>query len=148
MNSKPLGIDDISGFEFVKEILHGDPTYAINFDRIQWDSRYNQYVIVEFLLCEEAQSVTPYTSHPNRYFLKNKQKFISLWEISQQFNARLYLVNYAKKGTKHEDEVLFMLVKDVDEKNRENFVTTEDYKMTRAQFSQRFRAMNKRGRKS
>jgi len=147
MKSKPLGIDDISGFEFVKEILQGDPTYAINFDRIQWDSKYNQYVIVEFLLCEEAQSVTPYTSHPNRYFLKNKQKFISLWEISQQFNARLYLVNYAKKGTKHEDEVLFMLVKDVNEKNISNFVTTEDYKMTRTQFSQRFRAMNKRGEK-
>jgi len=97
MTSKPLGIDDISGFEFVKEILHGDPTYAINFDRIQWDNKYNQYVIVEFLLCEEAQSVSPFTSHPNRYFLKNKHKFISLWEMSKQFNARLYLVNYAKK---------------------------------------------------
>ena len=145
MTSKPLGIDDISGFEFVKEILHGDPTYAINFDRIQWDNKYNQYVIVEFLLCDEAQSVSPFTSHPNRYFLKNKHKFISLWEISQQLNARLYLVNYAKNGTKYEDEVLFMFVKNVDENNASNFVETEDYRMSRELFSKKFRAMNRRG---
>lgn len=145
MTSKPLGIDDISGFEFVKEILNGDPTYAINFDRIQWDNKFNQYVIVEFLLCEEAQSVTPFTSHPNRYFLKNKQKFISLWEISQQFNARLYLVNYAKKGTKNDNKVLFMLVNNVNENNAPNFVTTSDYRMSRDKFAEQFRAMNKRG---
>ena len=69
--SKPLGYDDTSAFEFVKEILAGDPTYAINFDRIQWDSDYGGYVIVEFLLCDEKQferGITPYTSHPNRYF--------------------------------------------------------------------------------
>ena len=30
-------------------------TYAINFDRIQWDSNYDGYIIVEFLLCDEKQ---------------------------------------------------------------------------------------------
>ena len=147
MTSKQLGIDDISGFEFVKEILHGDPTFAINFDRIQWDNKYNQYVIVEFLLCEEAQLVSPFTSHPNRYFLKNKHKFISLWEMSEQFNARLYLVNYAKKGTRNDNEVLFMYVNGVNENNAPNFVDTDDYQMTREEFSERFRAMNNRGKK-
>ena len=145
MTSKPLGIDDVSGFDFVKEMLDGDPTYAINFDRIQWDSKYNQYVIVEFLLCEEAQSVNPHTSHPNRYFLKNRHKFISLWKITQKLNARLYLVNYAKKGTTHEDKVRFMLVKNVDENNAPNFVETEDYEMTRKRFAKKFREMNLRG---
>lgn len=99
MKSKPLGIDDISAFEFVKEMLQGDPTYAINFDRIQWDSQLNQYIIFEFLLCDEKQMVNPHTSHPNRYFHKNSQKFISLWNLAQKLNARLYLVNYAKIGT-------------------------------------------------
>jgi len=43
--SKQLGIEDTSAFEFVKEILQGDPTYGINFDRIQWDSKEEQYVM-------------------------------------------------------------------------------------------------------
>ena len=34
--SKPLEISDISGFEFSKEMLKGDPTFGINFDRIQY----------------------------------------------------------------------------------------------------------------
>lgn len=146
MDSKPLGMDDISGFDFVKELLNGDSTYAINFDRIQWDSKFNQYVIVEFLLCEETQNVSPHTSHPNRYFLKNKHKFISLWTISQKLGARLYLVNYAKNGTKHENEVLFMIVEDVNELNSPNYVKTKNYKMTRDTFAKHFREMNKRGK--
>ncbi len=37
--SKPLGRPDISGFIFDKEMLAGDETNAINFDRIQWDNK-------------------------------------------------------------------------------------------------------------
>ena len=147
MQSKPLGYDDISGFDFVKEMLDGEPTYAINFDRVQWDSKFEQYIIIEFLLCEESQTVTPHTSHPNRYFKKNKKKFISLWEISLELNARLYLVNYAKKGSKNEDEVLFMIVQNVDENNLYNPVSTENYPMTRQEFAKRFREINRRGNK-
>lgn len=33
-NSKPLGHDDSSGFNFAQEMLEGDITAAINFDRI------------------------------------------------------------------------------------------------------------------
>ena len=33
-HSKPLDTEDSSGFEFVKEMLAGDATYGINFDRI------------------------------------------------------------------------------------------------------------------
>lgn len=144
--SKPLGSYDSSGFEFVKEILNGDPTYGINFDRIQWDNKYQQYVIVEFLLCEENQTVTPYTSHPNRYFHKNKQKFISLWVLAKKLGARLYLVNYARKGTKHENEVLFMHVQNVNEHaSDKQYVVTIDTRLTREDFAKLFREMNLRG---
>lgn len=67
--SKSLNQDDISGFEFAKEMLQGDDTYAINFDRVQKHPELG-YIIFEYLRCHESQTVTPHTSHPNRYFLK------------------------------------------------------------------------------
>jgi len=146
--SKPLGIEDTSSFNFVKELLQGDDTYGINFDRVQWDSKEQCYVIIEFLLCDEKQfkyDVTPYTSHPNRYFNKNAQKFISLWNLAQELQANLYLVNYSKKGTEFEDQVLFMKVLNVVDR-KWNPVETEDQKFTRAGFSEWFRELNKRGR--
>jgi hypothetical protein len=145
--SKPLGSEDFSAVEFVKEMLAGDPTYGINFDRIQWDTKEDCYVIVEFLLCEEKQfprRITPFTSHPNRYFNKNAKKFTTLWELAQHNEAKLYLVNYSKKGTAREDEVLLMEVTKVDE-NATPPVRTKDTKMTRAEFSKWFRALNERG---
>ena len=98
--SKPLTHEDESGFSFVKEILDGDATYAINFDRLQKHPQIG-YIIFEFLLCDEAQTVDPLTSHPNRYWHKNSQKFIALFEAKETLKATLYLVNYAKVGTKH-----------------------------------------------
>lgn len=112
--SKPLGKEDESGFSFVKEILAGDPTCAINFDRLQKHPKRG-YIIFEFLLCEELQSVNPYTSHPNRYWHKNAMKFISLFRVSIDLKATLYLVNYAKTGTKHEDKVKVIRVESIDE---------------------------------
>lgn len=147
--SKPLGIDDSSGFNFVKEILKGDPTYAINFDRVQWDSEIEKYVIVELLLCDEKQfprGITPYTSHPNRYFDKNAQKFISLWALSQVLDAKLYLVNYSKKGTKFENQVLLMEVENIDRSSKPP-VKTIDNKYTREGFSEWFRRLNQRGKR-
>ena len=148
--SKPLEIEDKSAFDFVKEMLRGDPTYGINFDRIQWDSAEGRYAIVEFLLCEEKQfsrGITPFTSHPNRYFQKNAQKFISLWTLAQKLEADLYLVNYSKKGTEHENEVLLMKVLNVN-KNETLPVKTKDTPFTRDQFSQWFRELNLRGKYS
>lgn len=154
--SKPLGSEDVSAVEFVKEMLHGDPTYGINFDRIQWNSEEERYVIVEFLLCEEWQcerGITPYTSHPNRYFhyarggRGNAQKFISLWKIAQDLKGVLYLVNYAKKGTKYDDEILLMEVVEVNKEDEKTPVITKDTKFTRAEFSNWFRELNNKGSK-
>lgn len=61
--SKALSTDDSSAVEFVKELLDNEPTFGINFDRIQWDKVENRYVIVEFLLCHERQferGITPF----------------------------------------------------------------------------------------
>ncbi|MEN8614226.1 hypothetical protein ABFB09_02930 [Dehalogenimonas sp. THU2] len=146
--SKPLGSEDSSAVEFVKEMLAGDPTYAINFDRIQWDHENKRYVIVEFLLCEEKQStrgITPLSSHPNRYFMKNSMKFISLWKLSQVIGAKLFLVNYSKAGTSYEDQVLLMEVQNVDA-TASAPVQTINSPMTRQEFSSWFRTLNRRGR--
>lgn len=137
--SKSLGHGDESGFEFAKEMLAEDATAAINFDRLQKHPAKG-YIIFEFLLCEEIQKVTPYTSHPKRYWYKNSKKFISLWGVAKDLKATLYLVNYAKKGTKAEDEILLIEVLDLDKNgiNKENLT-----KMTRKQFSDFFRSLNK-----
>jgi len=146
-NSKPLGIDDVSGFEFVKEMLNGDSTYGINFDRIQWNKDENKFVIFEWLLCDEKQpKVTPYSSHPNKYWFKNKHKFLGLWKITQQINGILFLVNYSKKGTKNENEILLMKVLNVTENDTSNnFVQTENHQTTRDKFSKWFRQYNQKG---
>jgi len=145
--SKPLKSDDISAFEFVKESLKGNPTSAINFDRIQYDYINENYVIIEYLMCDEKQfsrGITPFTSHPNRYFLKNSMKFISLWKIAQELNACLYLVNYSKKGTQYENEVLVMKVLSIDESKKEP-VLSENIKMSRLEFSRWLIKLNSQG---
>ena len=63
--SKPLLSSDDSADEFVRECLKGDPTYGINFDRIQTNSQTGKYLILEYLLCDERQfknKVTPFSS--------------------------------------------------------------------------------------
>lgn len=140
--SKSLGQDDSSGFEFAQEMLKGDATYAINFDRVQKHPQ-DGYIIFEYLRCHESQTVTPYTSHPNKYFFKNKFKFISLFQIAKDLGATLYLVNYAKKGTRHEDLIKVMKVINVDENNPIKPVETKDCNTTREEFSEWFRELNK-----
>lgn len=147
--SKPLGHGDDSATEFVIEMLKGEPTFAINFDRVQWDSKNNCYVIIEYLLCDESQfakGITPHTSHPNRYFHKNAQKFISLWQVANDLHAILFLVNYSKKGTLHENQVLVMKVEEVRAETAAP-VKTIDKKCTRDEYSTWFRNLNKRGKR-
>lgn len=146
-NSKPLSIEDTSAFDFVKDSLKGDKTSGINFDRLQYDYKNSRYVIIEYLLCDEKQdyrNINPYTSHPNRYFIKNSMKFISLWKVTKKLEARLYLINYAKKESKHSDKVKIMIVKNIDAKIS-NPVETKDYNVTREEFSKWLRKLNKSG---
>jgi len=148
-SSKPLIHGDESGTDFVIEMLKGDPTYGINFDRVQWDNLNNCYVIIEYLLCDESQflnGITPFTSHPNKYFFKDANKFISLWQIANDLKAILYLVNYSKKGTQYENEILVLKVQKVDP-NDSIPVKAIEKKMTREQYSAWFRKLNMRGKR-
>ncbi len=138
-SSKPLAKSDSSGFYFAQEMLSGDSTAGINFDRLQ-KSPEGRYIIFEYLLCEEAQFVTPFTSHPKRYWHKNRRKFLSLWGVAKDLNATLYLVNYAKKGTLHENKVLLIKVLDI---NREGILKEEITQYTRNEFGIFFRKLNK-----
>ncbi len=55
------------------------------------------FVVLEFLRC---MKVRPFDSHPNRYWdyrpdkAGNKNKFLSLWNITQKTKSQLILVNY------------------------------------------------------
>jgi hypothetical protein len=147
--SKPLGHYDSNGFEFSKELLDNDSTFGVDFDRIQWDTVNNQYVIVEHLLCDKKQyqnGITPYTSHPNRYFKDDKWKFLTLWDLATKLHGKLYLVNYSKKDEEFADQVLLMDVEYVDE-SKKPIVKTVDTKFTRSEFSKWFRELNSRGRR-
>tara|TARA_Y100001970_G_C14188299_1_gene833870 strand:+ start:1517 stop:1951 length:435 start_codon:yes stop_codon:yes gene_type:complete len=138
--SKPLIHDDSSGFDFVKEILDGDPTCAINFDRLQHHPELG-YIIFEYLLCDEKQMVNPWTSHPNRYWNKNKRKFISLFEVAKDLPAKLILVNYAKINTTHSDKIKVIEVLSID--STTGIVDSKETNMTRGKFKSWFRNLNK-----
>lgn len=102
-----------SGFQFAREMLCGDVTAAVNFDRLQKHPAMG-YILFEYLLCDEKQTVTPHTSHPKWYWGRNKAKFLGLWRVARSLDATLYLVNYAKAGTLHEDKVRVIEVHDMD----------------------------------
>lgn len=135
---KQLEHYDKSGFDFQKELLNGDTGNGINFDILFHHNKYG-FVIIELLLCDEKQkTVTPWTSHPSRYWHMNKGKFVGLWKAAQAMGAKLFLVNYAKKGTKYENEILFMEVEHVDF----NGIKTKDTKTTREKFAKWYRKFN------
>ena len=147
--SKKLSKTDDSAGKFVIEMLAGDQTFGINFDRIQWDNKIEKYVILEYLYCHPLQferNITPFTSHPNRYFSKNSQKFISLWRLTKKIDAQLILINYTSKNEKFEDEVLVMKVELIDPANSTDPVKTRNEKMTRDEFSIWLRELNSRGK--
>ena len=91
-------------------------------------------------MCEEAQSVNPHTSHPRRYWNKNSQKFISLYSVSQDLIAELFLVNYAKKGTKHDDKIKVIKVLDLD---NTGILKEKIWDTNRSEFEKWFRKLNK-----
>lgn len=86
-------------FHLSKSCLMGDKTFGFNIDHILFDTQTNKVSLMEFLKCEASQPyVTPLTSHPNKYWHKNAQKFISLHRFANTFGGTLYGVNYAENG--------------------------------------------------
>ena len=116
---KCLEKPDVSGWLFSKRIFGNDRIAGVNLDIIS--PTYSDITIYkhptkgrfffELLKCDASQIVTPWTSHPNKYWNLpgRKNKFVALWNMIQDFkkdvNANLILINYADKDTEHEDKI-------------------------------------------
>tara|TARA_Y100000389_G_C17012910_1_gene295063 strand:+ start:43 stop:456 length:414 start_codon:yes stop_codon:yes gene_type:complete len=87
--SKPIKKADDDAKELIIELLAGKNTGGFDLDSIYIIE--DRYFVIEFLKCE---TVRPHKSHPNRYWFKNSQKFLSLWKITQKLEGRLFLLNY------------------------------------------------------
>lgn len=130
--------DNFSNFEFSREMLEEDNSAAIKFDIIQHHPEKG-YMIFSYIPCKTEKYITPYTSHPKRYWNYKKNELLNLWKIASDLKAVLYLVNYAKAGTEYADEVLLIEVQDMDD----NGITKENQiKHTRSSFSKWFRQIN------
>lgn len=136
-----LGHSDESGFQFQQEMLRGAPSAAINFDCILNHPIHGVTIIELLQVSKEWQDrgITPYMSHPNKYWHKNKQKFISLWNYTQDAHGMLLCVNYAPTGTKYENMVGILRVLGATDKGYETKLTKWD----REQFSKWYIAYNK-----
>ena len=90
---------DDNGLELTKKLLDGDTTKGFDLDLFQYIQSTNEYIIYEFLKRENPH-INNIKAHPMRYCWTgnrndNKQKFISLWNIKQFLNGRLFLINYS-----------------------------------------------------
>jgi hypothetical protein len=143
--SKPLNQADTSGFDFIKEMLNGDLNAGTDgFDRVMKHPKHG-FLFFELLRCNEEQGergITPYTSHPNNYWNFAYRKFLSQWNHYKSINgkAHYYLVTYASKGEKYDDEVKLMEVKNF---NINKGLETKDFLLTRKKFSKWLRKINK-----
>ena len=131
--------NDLSGDMLSKDMLNGDMTAGINFDRIQ-KHPIDGYIIFEYQKCDENQLVNPHTSDPNRYWNKCHRKYFAIWEILKLIKGKLYIVNYADKDTKHARLIKLMEVKDMDYRGI-NFSSVQY--LDRDKFSLWFRKLNK-----
>lgn len=123
--------DDNSAFALSKSCLNEQVTYGFNLDKIIFNKKEKSAFVLEFLLCEENQNVSPHTSHPNRYFNKNASKFINLNKFTQEvLKSKLYLINYAKPGTKHGNKIKWMRVDDINPADKAKPVLTKDLNTT------------------
>jgi len=88
--SKPLGGVDEEAKRLIQETLDGADTGGFDVDSIFFIEGRG-WIVFEFLKCD---TVRPFDSHPNRYWYKNSQKFLSLWRLTSDLEGELVLVNY------------------------------------------------------
>jgi len=152
--SKEISSADDSAGRFLKELLGDDPGRNFDVDSIFAYKDKNGdwgWVIFEFLKNDASYS-TVISSHPNRYWKKNKRKFISLWALTTTlrksgFKASLYLVNYDEELTKIKVMTVDNLVMNTFEKwndtNHFNHIITTDKVYDFKEFKEKFRNFNK-----
>ncbi len=84
-------VDD-GGKALIKDLLGDNPTRGFDLDSVYCIN--NQYYVIELLFCDVTKNPWPRDSHPSRYFIDDKRKFLSLWEITKRLDGRLILINY------------------------------------------------------
>lgn len=130
--SKPIGKVDDDAKSLIIEALEGELTGGFDLDSVYKIG--DTYHVLEFLKCE---TVRPNNSHPRRYWFKNSQKFITLWEITQKLEGVLFLVNY------EESREQFKVIKVLD-LNEKGIISEEVKKWDFTQFKEWFKSLNKR----
>lgn len=106
--SKPLGGVDEEAKRLIQETLDGADTGGFDVDSIFFIEGRG-WIVFEFLKCD---TVRPFDSHPNRYWYKNSQKFLSLWRLTSDLEGELVLVNYEDSR----EQFKIIEVEDLDEK--------------------------------
>ena len=135
--SKKISKADEAAKQLIIEIMGEEKTGGFDIDSI-YHFPDNSWLILEFLKCE---TVRPFDSHPNRYWFKNKQKFISLWNLKCDLNdSSLILVNYEDSR----EQFLVITVEDLD--SVEGITKEKKLQMDFNQFKQYFISLNKKAR--
>lgn len=88
-NSKPIQKTSDDMMNLISEVLDGENTYGFNVDSVYCID--GNYFVLEFLCCD---TYPPDKSHPSKYWRLNKQKFISLFQLTQKLGGRMILINY------------------------------------------------------
>ena len=137
-DSKAISKWDDSAKLLVIQLLWWDKTWWFDLDSVYCVN--NHYYVIEFLKCDSKLPwINPLTSHPNKYWF-NKQKFISLWNITQKLQWTLYLINYEMdENLKAWDRFKLMKVLELDE---EKWIKTDDKKMNFKEMQKRWRNLN------
>ena len=134
--SKPIGKVDDGKSLLIIESLEGNVTGGFDLDSIYKIN--GVYYVLEFLKCD---TVRPNDSHPKNYWHKNKQKFISLWEITEKLKGKLFLVNY--EDSREQFKVIRVL-----ELNDSGIVREEIKQWNFDKFKEWFKYLNDRAIKS
>ena len=134
-HSKKITKTDEAAKELIIEILGFEKTGGFDVDSIYKLNNPKGWVVLEFLKCD---TVRPFESHPRRYWFKNKQKFISLWELTTDLKGILYLINYEDSR----EQFLLLKVNKID-----STIYTTDIKMNYTEFKNWLIELNREGRK-
>lgn len=134
--SKKISKVDEEAKRLIIEVMGSELTGGFDIDSI-YRMPNGSWLIMEFLKCD---TVRPFESHPNRYWFKNSQKFISLWNLKKDLKGELVLVNYEDSR----EQFLIIKVKNID--NYRGIVDEEKIEMNFEEFKKYFVGLNRKAR--
>lgn len=129
--SKTIKKPDDDGKKLIIDLLDDRVTGGFDVDSIYKID--GKWIVLELLKCD---TVRPFESHPNRYWFKNKRKFLSLWELTHDLKGTLYLLNYEDSR----EQLLLIKVLEID-KTR-GITKEEKRKLTFAEAKTWFQELN------